>query len=166
MSREALTRGSAMVLHSLSKYKPQRSRSRPTCSEYTPQPLCIPAPCYQHRVEYIPQPKNTPAQCANVEQVQRRFYYDNAKLGRNFLPFRFYGRSTAPARRSTVRSGRIEKQLVEKYSIPFEERNDLEVAHGNEILKTHCLGFTQGFKWAVYLLTGFKTDKEETADVR
>lgn len=63
-------------------------------------------------------------------------------------------------------ASRIEKQLVEKYSIPFEERNGLEVAHGNEILKTHCLGFTQGFKWAVYLLTGFKTDKEETADVR
>lgn len=166
MLQAALTRGSAMALHSLSKYKPQRSRSRPICSEYT-HTLSKPAPCCKHRAEYIPQFKNTPAQCANVEQVQRRFYIMTMpNLEEIFYRFDFTDEVPPQLEEAQSEASRIEKQLVEKYSIPFEERNDLEVAHGNEILKTHCLGFTQGFKWAVYLLTGFKTDKEETADVR
>lgn len=83
-----------------------------------------------------------------------------------FYRLNFMNEVTPQLEEAQSEASRIEKQLVEKYSIPFEERNELEVAHGNEVLTTHCLGFTQGFKWAVYLLTGFKADKGETADVR
>lgn len=55
--------------------------------------------------------------------------------------------------------GAIE-QLVKKYNIVFDDENDLETAHGKELLATHCLGFEQGFRWAVYLLTGIRSDEE------
>lgn len=57
------------------------------------------------------------------------------------------------------------EKLVKSYNIGFDDRNALDMAYGNEAIATHYLGFTQGFRWAVYLLTGRKDTSmgEETA---
>lgn len=83
-----------------------------------------------------------------------------------FYRLNFIDEVTPQLEEAQSETNRIEKHLVEKYNIPFEERSNLEVAHGNELLTTHCLGFTQGFKWAVYLLTGFKADNKEIDNIR
>ena len=59
--------------------------------------------------------------------------------------------------------GNFEKavsKLADDYNIPFSDINEIIDANFGEHVESQYLGFVQGFKWAVYLLTGIKNREE------
>jgi hypothetical protein len=49
-------------------------------------------------------------------------------------------------------------KLTAKYNIPFQDADNVHCANSSEHTAAQYMGFMQGFKWAVYLLTGYKSE--------
>lgn len=56
------------------------------------------------------------------------------------------------------------EQVVSKYNMPFSEADEVRCANANEGVMSQYLGFIQGFKWAVYLFTGHRSDEEASCN--
>lgn len=57
------------------------------------------------------------------------------------------------------------EQVVSNYNMPFSEADGVRCASASERIMAQYLGFIQGFKWAVYLLTGHRSEEEAAANV-
>ena len=75
-----------------------------------------------------------------------------------FFNFDFTEDTIPELEAARIKSKKALDEVAEAHKLAFKEYDKLTVTAANEALYSQCLGFMQGFKWAVYLFTGHKDE--------
>lgn len=80
-----------------------------------------------------------------------------------FFNFDFTEDTIPELEAAQIKSKKALDEVAIAHKLTFEEYNKVATTASSESLYSQCLGFMQGFKWAVYLFTGHK-DEEPTRE--